>query len=66
MEDASILCHFVRHGGAYNVLLTWLFQQADKCQAAIVILSNACRAWTLYLWMDSLKFILDVPGASIL
>ena len=34
--------------------------------AAIVILSNICRAWTMYLCMDSVKFLLEAPGASIL
>ena len=34
--------------------------------AATVILSNICRAWTMYLCMDSVKFLLEVPGSSIL
>ena len=34
--------------------------------AAIVILNNICRAWTIYLCMDSAKFLLEAPGASIL
>ena len=34
--------------------------------AAIVTLSNICRAWTMYLCMDSVKFLLEVPSASIL
>ena len=34
--------------------------------AAIVILCNRCRAWTMYLWMDSIKFLLEALGASIL
>ena len=34
--------------------------------AAIVILCNIFRAWTIYLCMDSIKFLLEAPGASIL
>ena len=33
--------------------------------AANVILRNICRAWTMYLCMDSVKFLLEAPGASI-
>ena len=62
---------FVPHRGAYSVLLT----HDDLCKvtpvkqvvvAAIVILSNICCAWTMYLCMDSVKFLLEVPGTSIL
>ena len=60
---------FVCHRGAYSVLLTHdnLCEPTPVKQvAAIVILSNICRAWTTYLCMDSVKFLLEAPGASIL
>ena len=68
---ASIRCHFVRHGGAYSVLLTYAYFNKpanvnEAVFAAIVILSNVCRAWTMYLCMDSLNFVLYAPGASVL
>ena len=71
MEGASILRHFVHHESAYSVLLTYdYFNKPTNVQqvvlATIVILSNACRTWTMYLCMDSLKFVLDAPGVSIL
>ena len=62
---------FVPHGGAYSVLLT----HDNSCKptpvkqvvvAAIVILSNICRASTMYVCMDSAKFLLEAPGTSIL
>ena len=36
--------------------------------SAIVILRNRCRAWTMYLHMESVKFLLGffVGGATIL
>ena len=34
--------------------------------AAVVILRNICRTWTMYLCMDSVKFLFEAPGASIL
>ena len=53
---------FVRHRGAYSVLLT----HDNSCKptpvkqtvlAAIVILNNICHVWTMYLCMDSVKFL---------
>ena len=34
--------------------------------AAIMILNNKCRAWTMHLCMDSVKFVLEAPGANTL
>ena len=65
----SVPC--VHHRGAYSVLLTHdnLCKPTPVTQvvvANIVILSNVCLAWTMYLCMDSVKFLLEVPDASIL
>ena len=62
---------FVHHRGAYSVLPI----QDNFCKptpakqvvvAVIVVLSNICHAWTMYLCMDPVKFLLEAPGASIL
>ena len=62
--------HFLVIERALCVTHIWLFEQAYKRKtgvlAAIVILSNVYRAWTMYLCMDSIKFLSDAPGASIL
>ena len=60
-----------RHGGAYSVLVTHdnLCKGASLKQvvvAAIVILSIICRAWTMYLCIDSGKFLSEALGAFIL
>ena len=60
----------VRHGGAYGVLLTYDCLNKPKpvklvLVATMVILSNRCRFWPMYLCMDSVKFVLEAPGASI-
>ena len=34
--------------------------------AAIVISSNICRAWTMYLCMDFVEFSVEAQGAFIL
>ena len=62
---------FVHHRGAYSVLLTHdnLCNPTPVKQVgvtAIVILTNICRASTMHLCMDSIKFLLEAPGASIL
>ena len=70
-EGTSIPCHVCVIGGTYSVLLT----HDNLCKptavkqvvgAAIVILSNVCRDWTMYLCMDSVKFLLEAQGPSIL
>ena len=62
---------FVRHRVAYSVLLTYdNFCKPTPVKqvvvAAIVSLSNIFRAWTMYLCMNSVKFLLEAPDASIL
>ena len=62
---------FVRHRGASSVLLTHndLFKSTPVKQVvmnAIVNLSNICRAWYMYLCMDSVMFSFEALGASIL
>ena len=70
-EGASIPCHFCVIGDAYSVLLTHdnLTKSTpvkhEVFVAVIVILSNICCAWTMYLCMDFIKFLLEAPGASI-
>ena len=60
-----------RHKGDCNVSLT----DDNLCKpapaklvvdAAIVILSKICRASTMYVCMDSAKYLLRAPSASIL
>ena len=56
---------------AYSVLLTHdnLLQAHPIKQVvvpAIVILSNIFRAWTMYVCMNSVEFLLEAPGASTL
>ena len=67
----TVLSLFVHHRGAYIVLLTYdnLYKPKPVEQvvvAAIMILSNVCHTWTMCLCMDSVKFLLEAPGASIL
>ena len=33
---------------------------------ALVILSNTCSVWTIYMHKDSIKFVLEAPGAKTL
>ena len=58
------------YDAAYSVLLTHdnlckptLVKQV--VMAAIVILNSICRAWTMYLRMDSVKFLLEAPDAEL-
>ena len=58
------------HGSAYRVLLTYDCLNKPKpvkqvVVAAMVIFSNGCHVWTMYLCMDSMKFVSDASGASI-
>ena len=62
---------FLRHRGAYSVLLT----HDNSCKrtpvkqfvvAVIMILSNIFRAWIMYLCIESAKFLLEALGTSIL
>ena len=71
-EGASIIpCHLCVIGDVYSVLLTHdnLSKSTpvkhEVVVAAIVILIIICCAWTMYLCMDSVKFLLEAPGASI-
>ena len=62
---------FVRDRGTYSVLLTHdnlckPTQVKQDVVPVILILSNICRAFTMYLCMDSVKFLLEAPDASIL
>ena len=59
-----------RHRGACSVSLTDdnLCKPAPAkrvVETAIVILSNICRAWTMYMCMDSGKYLLRALSASI-
>ena len=71
-EGASIIpCHLCVIGDVYSVLLTHdnLSKSTpvkhEVVVAVIVILSNICCAWTMYLCMDSVKFLLETPGPCI-
>ena len=71
LPTASLSVPFVCHRGAYSVLLTHdnLFKPTPAKQVvvtAIVILNNICRGWTMYLWMDSVKFLWEALDDSIL
>ena len=59
----------MRHVGAYSVTYIYFNMPTKVNQvvlAATVILKNACRAWTMYLCLDSLKFVLNALGPSTL
>ena len=61
-EGTSIPCHSMCHGYAYSVLLTYDCLNKPKpvkqvVVAVMVILSNRCCVWTMYLCMDSMKFV---------
>ena len=62
---------FVRHKDTYSVLLTHdnlckPTQVKQVVVAAIVILTTMWCGWTMNLYIDSVKFLLEAPGASIL
>ena len=70
----AILCIMgslsVHHGVAYRVSLTYDCVNKPKpvkqvIVAAMVILSNRCCVWTMHLCMNSVKFVLEAPGASV-
>ena len=68
-DGASIPCHSVRHEGALcamRALIKCYFTYdclkkpkpaKQVVVAAMVILSNRCRVWTMYLCLDSIKFV---------
>ena len=65
----TLLFHAICHRGTCRVLQTHdnLHKPTPVKQvvvAAIVILNNICHAWTMYLFMDSLQFLLEASGAS--
>ena len=52
----------LRHAGSYSVLLTYgSYHKPTPVKqvvvAAIVILSNICRPWTMYFCVASVKFL---------
>ena len=68
MEGASISCHFGKHGGAYSVIDIRRFKKANNSEAGFggqhCDFEQHVPCLTVYTCMNSVKFVLQAPGAS--